>query len=141
MTSKVSSGSQPADPPGTAARSAKPLVFAWAAVLAMVAVWLALATQTGLIFHFLPGATFLAAAFVFRSLEHGRRASLLEIVVLLFGGAVGSAIGLLAVRALGRPLDDDWATTLVVIAGAALAILWLCRRTASIDAGPSIERR
>lgn len=139
MTSTVPRGSGPGDPPRTAAPAAKSLVFGWAAVLATVAVWLALTTATGLIFHFLPGATFLAAAYVFRFLEHGRRASPLEIAVLISGGAIGSAIGLLAVRLLERPLDDGWATALVVIAGAALAVLWLHRAAVAVDLGPLAE--
>lgn len=100
------------------------LLLASAAVAATVALWLMLAATTGLIFHFLPGATFLAATYVFRLLEGGRRVALPEQAALVAVGAFGTAIGLMGVTSSGHELDGPLLTSLVVISGAALATIW-----------------
>jgi hypothetical protein len=94
---------------------------------ATVAVWIVLAGITGLIFHFLPGAPFLVAAWVFRQATDGRRATWPETAVIVAAGAVASVLGSLVVVTLGRELDAPAATALVVLAGAAIGVAWLRR--------------
>jgi peptidoglycan/LPS O-acetylase OafA/YrhL len=105
------------------------------AVAATVGLWLVLASVTHLIFHFLPGATFLAGAFAFRFAARERRASRLEIAAVLIASAVATWVGLVAVPALGLELDEPPITMLVVAAGAVIGTVVL-RRSAGQD-GPA----
>lgn len=127
---------RPATPMGSPDR--RPAIWsvalAGAAVAATVGGWLVLAAMTGLIYHFLPGATFLAASSVFRTVERGRRASIVELVAILVASGLGTATGLLVVPALGRELDSPMGTALVVVAGALVATVWLRRRTTEVGA-------
>lgn len=85
--------------------------------------WYGLATATGLIYHFLPAAPPVAAAWTLRSANHGpigRRSSAL---VLAVGLAAASAITLdLALQ--GRSLDDASFTAVTLLAGLAVGT-WL----------------
>jgi len=114
---------------GSTSRQLAPLPIAAAvvAIAATVTLWVVLAAVTGLIFHFLPGATFLAGTYIFRLADGGRRATMPESAAVLLAGAIGTSIGLLAVQALGRDLDAPLATLLVIVAGAAMAMVWLRR--------------
>ena len=108
------------------------LALAAAGVAATVALWVVLSSITGLIYHFLPGATFLVAAWVFRQVEHGRRAGWPELAVIGATGATGTILGGVLVAGMGRELDAAPVTWLVVIAGALIGALWL-RRGAPSD--------
>lgn len=110
------------------------------AVAGTVAAWILLAAATSLIFHFLPGATFLAAAYAFRWRTGARRAGRREIGTILAVGGAGTAIGLGAVAGIGRELDGEALTALVVVAGAAIATIWLRRGPVRGDGGrPAIR--
>jgi len=119
----------PRSRPATAA-----LLLAVAGAGATVALWIILASITGLIYHFLPGAPFLVAAWVFRQVEHGRRATWSEIAVIVTVGAVASILGSLAVASIGRELDAPAATGLVALAGAAMSAAWLRRGPSAVAA-------
>jgi peptidoglycan/LPS O-acetylase OafA/YrhL len=105
------------------------------AVAATVGLWLVLASVTRLIFHFLPGATFLAGAYAFRLAARERRASRLEIAAVLIASAVATGVGLIAVPVLGLELDEPPITMLVVGAGAVIGTVLLRR-----GAGPDDRR-
>jgi hypothetical protein len=105
------------------------LLLAVAGAGATVLVWIILAAITGLIYHFLPGAPFLVAAWVFRQVEGGRPAEWREIAALAAAGAAASVLGILTVASIGRDLDAPVATALVALAGAALGVVWLRRRS------------
>ena len=119
----------PRSRPATAA-----LLLAVAGAGATVALWIILASITGLIYHFLPGAPFLVGAWVFRQAEHGRRATWLEIAVIVTVGTVASILGSLAVASIGRELDAPAATGLVALAGAAMSAAWLRRGPSAVAA-------
>ncbi len=110
-------------------RAATGLLLAVAGAGATVVVWVILASITGLIFHFLPGAPFLVAAWVFRQVEGGRRAEWREIAVLVAAGAAASVLGSLTVASIGRELDAPVATALVALTGAGVSVVWLRRRS------------
>lgn len=120
----------PRSRPATAA-----LVLAVAGAGATVALWIILASITGLVYHFLPGAPFLAAAWVFRQVEHGRRATWPEMAVIVTVGAAASVLGGLAAASIGRELDTPAATGLVALAGVALSVAWLLRGPSGAAAG------
>ena len=107
------------------------LLLAVAGAGAAVGLWIVLASITGLIFHFLPGAPFLAAAWVFGQVERGRRAAWPELAVMVAASASAAAIGVLVVASIGRELDPPAITGLVALAGAAIGVVWLRR-------GPSV---
>jgi len=111
------------------------LALATAGVTAAVGLWLLLASITGLIYHFLPGATFLVAAWVFRQVEGGRRAAWPELAVIVATGATGTVVGVVLVAGIGRELDAAPVTWLVAITGALIAAVWL-RRGAPSDGDP-----
>lgn len=118
------------------------LLLAGAGAGATVVVWIILASITGLIFHFLPGAPLLVAAWAFRQVEGGRRAEWREIAVLVAAGAAASVLGSLTVASIGRELDAPVATALVALAGAAMSVVWLRRGVADVippTAGPGAD--
>jgi len=120
--------STPAAPAASRRRGAiAALLLAVAGAGATVVLWVILASITGLIFHFLPGAPFLVAAWVFRQVEAGRRASWREVAVIVAAGATASLLGSLVVASIGRELDAPVATALVALAGAAVSVAWLRR--------------
>jgi hypothetical protein len=100
---------------------------AQAAAIATGLLWYALSIATGLIFHFMPGAPFLAATFVFRQLLGNRPATWLEVVVILTGGLLVVTAGLLAIQAGGGALDAPELVAAVIAAGAVAAVFWLRR--------------
>jgi len=117
--------------PGRSA-SVGPLTLAICGVAATVGLWILLASITGLIFHLLPGATFLAATWIFRQVEPERRAGWPDVAVIVVAGAVGTALGAAAIEGIGRELDAMPITWLVAAGGALIAMAWL-RRTAATD--------
>lgn len=110
-----------------------PTAAALVAVAATVGLWLVLSASTRLIFHFLPGASFVTGAYIFRLVAGGPRAGPLETAALLLASVVGTSAGILAVPALGGELDAPPVTLLVVAAGAAIGIIWLRRGAGSGD--------
>lgn len=143
MTNRPSSGDQPA-PEGTRARpvdsglaSLSPaLGLALGAAALVGLLWFGLSIATGLIYHFMPGAPFLAAAAVFRWATHSRRANRTEITEILTGSLIVVAAGLLAVPAAGGSLDPPALVAAVSIGGFVLALTWL-RRPGSASVGRS----
>lgn len=119
-------------PPATAA-----LLLAAAGAGATMGLWIALASITGLIYHFLPGAPFLAAAWIFRQVEGGRRAAWPELAVMVAASASAAAIGVLVVASIGRELDPPAITGLVALAGAAISVVWLRRGPSAVAADRS----
>lgn len=100
-----------------------------------VGLWIALASITGLIYHFMPGGPFLVAAWIFRQVEGGRRAGWAECAAIATVGAAASAVGILAVSSIGRELDAVPLTGLAAVAGAAISVAWLRRASSSgVDA-------
>ena len=127
--------SAPASDAGPRSRPAiAGLLLALAAAGATIALWVILASITGLIYHFLPGAPFLVAAWVFRQVKHGRHAAWSEISVIVTVGAAASVLGSLAVASIGRELDAPAATGLVALAGAAMSAAWLRRGPSAVAA-------
>ncbi len=124
---------------GSVRGSVVPLVLAAGGVAAMVGVWVVLASMSGLIYHLLPGATFLAASWVFRQVEHGRQAAWPEIAVIVATGALGTTTGVLLVGAIGRELDAAPITWLVAIGGALVGAGWLRHVPTSEEAGSKME--
>jgi hypothetical protein len=118
--------------------AALPLAVAGAGVT--VGLWIVLASITGLIYHFLPGAPFLVAAWVFRQVEGGRRAAWPEIAIVVAAGAVASLLGILVVSSIGRELDAAPLTGVVAFVGAALSVMWLRRAGANGAPTPQVER-
>jgi len=115
----------PPEPVGR--RSVRALAAAQAAAVATGFLWYGLSIATGLIFHFMPGAPFLAATFVFRQSAGNRRATWPETAVILTGGLLVVAAGLVAIAAGGRALDAPQAVAAIIAAGAVIALLWLRR--------------
>ena len=138
MTNRRSSGDQPA-PEGTRARpvdsglaSLGPalgpaLGLALGAGALVGLLWFSLSIATGLIYHFMPGAPFLAAAAIFRWATHSRRANRTEIAEILTGSLIVVAAGLLAVPAAGGSLDPPALVAAVSFGGFVLALTWLRR--------------
>lgn len=124
--------SHPAAPRSRPATAA--LLLAAAGTGATVGLWIALASITGLIYHFLPGAPFLVAAWIFRQVEGGRRAAWPELAVMVAASASAAAIGVLVVASIGRELDAPAATGLVAVAGAAMSVIWLRRGPSAVAA-------
>jgi hypothetical protein len=89
--------------------------------------WFALALATGLIYHLLPGAPFLAVAAAYRWRAGRRRISGIGAAVLLAVAAATSAATLVALHAAGRSLDAAAATAAVAVVGALAAWAWLRR--------------
>lgn len=130
----------PAAAPGTEPRrrAAVALALAGVGVAAAVVAWIALASATGLVYHFLPGATFLAGAWVFRQAAPSRRASLPELAAIAAAGATGTVLGVVLVTGIGRELDTAPVTSLVAASGALIAAVWLRRGAAPAHDGPWI---
>jgi hypothetical protein len=107
--------------------SSRDAALAVLAAFGVGVLWLALAIATGLIFHFLPGATFLAGAWTYRWRTRGARATWLHVAVVLVAAAVATAVALVALAAARRPLDSDVATAGIASIGAlvtAVSLRW-----------------
>lgn len=107
--------------------------LALAGAVAAALVWYALASATGLIFHFLPAGPTLVAAWIVRSADdrppsRGRRAALLAL-----GVSVALAMALV-LAAQGRPLDEPPLTALAIAAGVGIGA-WLLRTPSVPDVG------
>ncbi|MEO8252583.1 MAG: hypothetical protein ABI578_08935 [Chloroflexota bacterium] len=97
------------------------------------AMWFLLAMATGLIFHFLPGATFLAATWTVRWREGATPMPWIGVGIILIGASTATAATLAALVAAVRPLDEPALTATVTLAGAAFATVWMRRPSASKD--------
>jgi hypothetical protein len=104
--------------------------FALAMVVAASAglTWYGLASLTGLIYHFMPGAPFLAAAGALRWRAGPRPLAWARIAILLGGAGLATLATLLALQAAAKPLDAPAITATVAAGGAVGAGAWL-RRT------------
>jgi hypothetical protein len=116
----------------TPASPRRALVLAVGAAAALVALWYALSIWTGLVFHFMPGAAFVAATWVFRSQTPRRPATWVEVVVVVGTAGLLTAVGLVAVHAAGGALDRPAEIAAILIAGVAIAITWLRRPAARV---------
>ncbi len=117
------------------------LAAALAGATASGIAWYVLSMATGLIFHFMPGAPVVAAAFVFRHVIGSRRGTIPEVVAIVTGGLAVVSAGLLAIRAGGGSLDAPGIVGVVVVVAVGAAAIWL-RRTgpvASRDGRPPTE--
>ena len=121
----------PSDRPGDGRHArglrARPLALAVGAAVPVGVLWLALSLATGLIYHFMPGAMFLASTWAFRWATRGGRASWAEAVAVTIGAGAVTAVGLVAVPAAGGALDDPREIAAVILVGAGLALVWLRR--------------
>jgi len=127
---------------GTEPRRTAGLALALAAggVAAAVGLWVLLASITGLIYHFLPGSTFLVATWIFRQVARGRQAAWLELAAVVTAGAAGTIVGIALVAGIGRELDTAPVTSLVAITGALIGAVWLRRGTTSKHHGHGSEK-
>ena len=143
MTNRPSSGDElasrgaPARPADSGLASLGPALGA-AALVGLL--WFGLSIATGLIYHFMPGAPFLAAAAVFRWATHSRRANRTEVAVILAGSCIVVAAGLRAVPAVGGSLDPPALVAAVTIGGFVLALAWLRRPGAATVRHSSPDR-
>jgi hypothetical protein len=111
--------------PGGASRRIGPLPAAALAAAAATIAWLVLALATGLIFHFMPAAPFLAGAWAHRARSDGARAPGLDTTAALLVAGALAAVGIAALVAMSRPLDDPPVTAAAAAGGALLAAAWL----------------
>lgn len=112
---------------GAGGPSTSAVILAAVGAAGIAGLWVVLAAATGLIFHLLPGATMLAAAWIFRHLGSSRRASWPEVIGIVGSGLLATGAGIGAVTAIGRPLDPAPLTAAVAAAGALIALVWLRR--------------
>ncbi len=94
---------------------------------AVALLWYALASVTGLIFHFMPAGPSLAAAWILRWADEPPRRRP-RIAALASGAAIALATTVLLAQE-GRPLDDPALTGLALAAGVAIGA-WLLRPAA-----------
>ncbi len=99
--------------------------LALAGAVAAALVWYVLASATGLIFHFMPAAPTLVAAWIVRWADHqppsrGRRAGLL-----VLGASVALATTVV-LATQGRPLDEPPLTALALAGGVGIGV-WVLR--------------
>jgi len=106
---------------GNATRPHGLVVLAILAAIGVGVLWFALAIATGLVFHFLPGASFLAGAWTYRWRSGAGRAPASDVAIVLVAGAVATVVAILALVVAGRRLDSEWATAAVAATGALLA--------------------
>lgn len=116
----------------TARLQGHPVALALAAAAATAAVWFGLASVTGLIFHLMPAAPTIAAAWMIR-FAGAAVPSERQLAAVATGASFAGATTILLARQ-GRPLDEPLFTGLVLGAGIAIAA-WLLRRTAAV--GPA----
>ncbi|MEW5990457.1 MAG: hypothetical protein AB1736_03810 [Chloroflexota bacterium] len=89
--------------------------------------WLGLSVATGLVYHLLPGATFLAAAWAYRAAGGGRPAPLRDMLVALAASAGVTEAGLLVIPVAGGTIADPAELIAVSVGGAVAAVAWLRR--------------
>lgn len=107
---------------------ATPLVLA-AATSGLVGVaWFGLSLATGLLYHLMPGATFLAAAWAFRT-QARRPARRLEALVMLSIAAAVTATGLILIPEAGGVVGDTLENVVVIGGGFVLATRWMLRKS------------
>ena len=102
-----------------------PLSAAVLAAAAATTAWLVLAQATGLVFHFMPAAPFLAGAWANRARSAGAQAPGLDTAAALLAAGTLAAVGIAALVAAARPLDDAPVTAAAAAGGALLAAAWL----------------
>lgn len=100
--------------------------------------WLGLSVATGLVYHLMPGATFLAAAWAYRATGGSRPAPWRDVIVALVGSAGVTAGGLLLIPAAGGAIAGPAELIVVTLGGALAAAAWLRRPRAArtTDAPP-----
>lgn len=114
---------------------ATPLMLAAAASALVGAAWFGLSMATGLLYHLMPGATFVAAAWAFRTRAH-RRARVREATFILSIAAAVTAAGLILIPEAGGVVGETLENAIVIGAGFVLATRWMLRQTpAASDAG------
>lgn len=102
-------------------------LLAFVASGAAGAAWLGLAVATGLIFHFMPAAPSIAGAWVLSRRRGGPGSRSIATAILLFG--VLTAFGVAMLLAIqDRPLDEPWATAIVIVAGVLIGARLLGRQ-------------
>lgn len=120
-------------PTSDPARHARVAVVAsgWLVATAVAVLWIVLSLQTRLIFHLMPAAPSLGAAFTFRWRTGAGRgnpqdpAQLGDVLALLAGALIiTTATGLVLARA-GHFLDGELLVAAIALAGAAMSGLWL----------------
>lgn len=114
-----------------------PLAASVAAAATTAIAWYVLASVTGLIFHLMPAAPAIAAAWTLR--VAGPASSVSRSVAAVAAGTTLGAGTLLVLVAAERPLDEAWLTLIVMTAGTALAAL-LLRARASRPVADRTER-
>lgn len=112
-------------------------LFALAGALAAALMWFALASLTGLIFHFMPAGPIFVAAGIVRWAEDRNLGRNRRIAILSMGSAI-ALVMTLVIALTGRPLDEPVITGLVIAAGVAIGA-WLLRPAAFGAARSEIE--
>lgn len=102
------------------------IAFALAGAVAAALVWYALASVTGLIFHFMPAGPTLVTAWIVRWADDRPRGRGQRTVLLAAGASIALAMTLV-LAGEGRPLDEPLITGLAIAGGAVIGA-WLLRR-------------
>ena len=104
-----------------------------AGAVAAALVWFALASATGLIFHFMPAAPSLVAAWIMRAdVDGNHRPGRLGAG--LVAATLVAVLMTLVLSAQGRPLDEPVPTTLAIVGGLGFGA-WLVRPAARNRSG------
>lgn len=115
---------------------ATPLVLAAATSGLVGAAWFGLSMATGLLYHLMPGATFVAAAWAFRTRAR-RRARLREATFILSIAATVTAAGLIIIPEAGGVVGDALENAVVIGVGFVLATRWMLRQTPAASDSPT----
>jgi hypothetical protein len=108
------------------------IAFALAGAVAAALVWYALASVTGLIFHFMPAGPALVTAWIVGWADDRPRGRGQRTVLLAAGASIALAMSLV-LAGEGRSLDEPLITGLAIAGGAVIGALLL--RLASAGAG------
>lgn len=116
-------------------RAHRPLSAAVVAIatIGAGALWLILSMTTGLIFHFMPGASILAAVWVRRAYGPDVPIHWRSLWAHLAGGIGVTVVIAIIIAKAGGASDAVWLIGAAVLAGTGLAI-WMGRRQAGDDA-------
>ncbi len=103
----------------------------WLVATAVAVLWIVLSLRTRLIFHLMPAAPSLGAAFTFRWRTGAGRenpqdpAQLRDVLALLAGALIITTAAALVLARAGHFLDGDLLVAAITLAGAAMSGLWL----------------
>ncbi|HEX9549744.1 MAG TPA: hypothetical protein VF971_01475 [Candidatus Limnocylindrales bacterium] len=103
----------------------RPTGLALASSVAAALAWFALASATGLIFHVMPAAPTLAAAYVVRWAVDRPPSRARRSAILALGASIAAAMSLILGFG-GRPLDEPPLTVLAILGGVVIGA-WLMR--------------